>query len=38
MRARADDPGGGKNTAPAFESMTASQQREALLKKGYDIK
>ena len=38
MRARADNPGGGKNTAPAFESLSASQQREALLKKGYDIK
>lgn len=39
MRARADSPAsGGKNTAPAFESLSASQQREALLKKGYDIK
>ena len=38
MRARSDNPGGGKNTAPAFETLPASKMREELLKKGYDIK
>lgn len=39
MRARADTPnGGGKNTPQPFESLSASQMRKILIKRGYDIK